>query len=82
MREAKSRRNYVIDPTDYALVIKADGEVRLYIPAHAPSEGETPKQALALLVVANKLCDDEWVSSLLDEDYFEDATLMGDHSQP
>ena len=76
MSNPRDGQGYLIEPTDYALVIKADGEVKMYIPPSEPPEQITPRQALALIVIANKLCDDDWVGSLLDEEYFEDAVLM------
>ena len=69
-------KRYLINPTDYALVVTREGLIKLYIPASEPADYTVPEQVKALIVIGNKLCDDQWVSSLLDEEYFDEAILM------
>ena len=69
-------KRYLIDPTDYALIVTREGLIKLFIPASEPADYTVPDQARALIVIANKLCDNQWVSSLLDEEYFDEAILM------
>ena len=75
-------KRYLIHPSDYALIVTRDGLVKLYVPASESDDYTVPDQAKALMVIANKLCDDRWVASLLEEDYFDDAILMDQSDEP
>jgi hypothetical protein len=58
-----------LDRGSFALVVTASNELQLYLPATSHEDAVFPQNALALIAVANKLKDVEWVEQLLIDEF-------------
>ena len=53
----------------FGLVVSATNDVHLFLPASADEDAVFPKFALALIAVANRVQDSDWVDQLLVEEF-------------
>ena len=53
----------------FALVVTATNQLQLFLPATSDADAVFPQYALALIAVANKLKDIEWVERLLIDEF-------------
>ena len=58
-----------LDRGSFALVVTATNELQLFLPATADDDAVFPQYALALIAVANKLKDIDWVERLLIDEF-------------
>jgi len=66
-------KSSTLEKGSYALVVSATNELHLYLPATADEDAVFPKLALALIAVANRLQDRDWVDQLLVEEFGPDS---------
>ena len=71
--ENSEQTNILLGDDDYALVLRQDGSLQIFVPRADGPEGDAPvaRRALALVAVANKMRDEKWVDDLIEE-YFPD----------
>lgn len=62
-----------IKPGDYALIVTRNEDIRLVTPGFDYSDLDAflPRLVLGLIVVANKMLEDEWIDGIID-DYFSE----------
>lgn len=67
---------------DYALIVTRQGEIRLVTAGFESSDPDTylPRLALGLIVLANKMLEDDWIDEMIKE-YFSDPSGMDDVSE-
>ena len=58
-----------IEKGAFALVVTATNQLQLFLPATADDDAVFPQYALALIAVANKLKDIDWVERLLIDEF-------------
>ena len=67
--ESNKKGGTQIEKGAFALVVTATNELQLFLPATADDDAVFPQYALALIAVANKLKDIEWVERLLIDEF-------------
>ena len=73
MKSANKRAGTKLEKGAFGLVVSATNELHLYLPATADEEAVFPKLALALIAVANRMQDRDWVEQLLVEEFGPDS---------
>jgi hypothetical protein len=59
----------IIEKNAFALVVTPRNELQLIMPSASNDDAKIPQLALALIAVANKLSDQEWVEQLLADEF-------------
>jgi hypothetical protein len=77
---AKSKRNNIkeqnrnqLNAGDYALIVTPENDIEFLMPLknEADIKKSVPKNAFALIALANKLSDEEWSSNFVNEFFSE-----------
>jgi hypothetical protein len=65
--------NTTIEAGDCALIVKKNGEMRLYLPKSENEDELLTPQVAALVIIANKMLDPDWVEKILEEEIIEEV---------